>query len=429
MNNDPAVQNHDKMWQELGLDVKLHNEVLASINAVFKKTVGSQKNRPEGMAYFDQVLHESHGGRVAELLQAKASGKKIVGTFCIYVPDEIAMALDLIPIALCGGTNFSVPYAEKTLPRDICPLVKSTLGLAFSKTCPYAPIKSLAVGETTCDAKKKVWDILAQKVNFHVMEIPQKKGVIDIHLWHNEVSSFAEKLEQVAEKKLDAGALSRTIKIMNDKRRALHRLNELRVQDPPPISGLDALVVMQAALNDEPVRFTNHLGDLNTELEARSKNGDSPYPKGVKRIMVSGCPAVMGNWKLHSMIENAGAAVIVDETCTGMRYYENLVDEKPVDLEAQLAAIADRYFKINCSCFTPNNDRLDKIVKTAQDCKVNGVIQYILQYCHTYNIEAIRVEGALKPSNIPSLKIETDYSEEDTGQLRTRVEAFLEKIA
>jgi len=429
MKSDAAASNLEQMWQELGLDVQLHNEVLASINNMFQKTVGSQKNRPEGMAYFDNVLHESHGSRVAELLQEKSKGKKVVGTFCVYVPDEIAMALDLIPIALCGGTNFSVPYAEKMFPRDICPLVKSTLGLAFSKTCPYAPIKSLAVGETTCDAKKKTWDILAQKVNFHVMEIPQKKGVIDIHLWHNEVSAFAEKLEQVAEKKLDAGALSRTIKIMNDKRRSLQRLNTLRNQNPPPISGLDALVVMQAALNDEPTRFTRHLDELNNELEIRANQGISPFPKDIKRIMITGCPAVMGNWKLHSIIENAGAATVADETCTGMRYYENFVDEKPTDLEGQLAAIADRYFKINCSCFTPNNDRLDKIVKTAQACRVNGVVQYILQYCHTYNVEAIRVEAMLKQNNLPSLKIETDYSEEDTGQLRTRVEAFLEKIA
>ncbi|HEX7321140.1 MAG TPA: double-cubane-cluster-containing anaerobic reductase [bacterium] len=429
MNKDPAVQNHKKMWQELGLDVKLHNEVLASINDQFRKTVANQKNRPAGMAYFDLVLHESHGGRIAEIIAEKKKGNKMIGTFCIYVPDEIALAVDIVPVALCGGTNFSVPYAEKTFPRDICPLIKSTLGLAFSKTCPYAPIKSMAVGETTCDAKKKTWDILAQKVNFHIMELPQKKGIIDTHLWLNEVNEFAGKLEQLAEKKLTAEKLGVAIKIINNKRRGLQRLSRLRSQNPPPISGLDALVVMQAALNDEPVRFTQRLEELNRELEMRTEQGISPFPKGVKRIMISGCPAVMGNWKLHSLIENAGAAVVADETCTGLRYYDDLVDENPADVEGQLAAIADRYLKINCSCFTPNNDRLDKIIKTARDFKADGVVQYVLQYCHTYNVEAIRVDGMLKQNNVPSLKIETDYSEEDTGQLRTRVEAFLEKIA
>src|SRR4030042_1707073 len=202
------MNDYDKMWQEMGLDVPLHNEVLRSIDQTFKRTVGSQENRPTGIAYFDNVLHESHGGRVKELLELKSKGNKTVGTFCIYVPEESVMAAGLVPIALCGGTQFSVPYAEKTFPRDICPLIKSTLGLAFSKTCPYAPIKSMAVGETPWEAKKKI----------------------------------------------------------NNKRGGLRRLSRLRSQNPPPISGLDALVVMQAALNDEPVRFTQRLEELNREL-------------------------------------------------------------------------------------------------------------------------------------------------------------------
>jgi len=423
------MANHEKMWQELGLDVELHNEVLKSIDKTFQRTVGAQNNRPEGMKYFDNVLHESHGGRVAELLDVKAKGNKVIGTFCIYVPDEIAMAVDVTPIALCGGTNFSVPYAEKMFPRDICPLVKSTLGLAFSKTCPYAPIKSMAVGETTCDAKKKTWEILAGKVNFHVMEVPQKKGELDIKLWHKEVREFKDKVEGLAGKKIESKRLAETIKIMNDKRRALQKLNELRKQDPPPISGLDALVVMQAALSDDPIRFTEKLNQLNTELEERIKKGISPFSKGTRRLMFSGCPAVMGNWKVHSLIEKGGASIVIDESCTGTRYFENLVDEKAIDLEGQLSALADRYMKINCACFTPNQERIEGLVKKTKDYNVNGVVQYILQYCHGYNVEAIRVDGALKQANIPSLKIETDYSEEDIGPLRTRIEAFIEKLA
>lgn len=422
------ADNHEKMWGELGLDVKLHNEVLSAIDRSFKATVAAQQNRPEGMSYFDRVLHESHGGRIAELLAGKNQGHKIVGTFCIYVPEEVVMAAGLVPIALCGGTNFSVPYAEKTFPRDICPLVKSTLGLAFSKTCPYAPIKSLAVGETTCDAKKKTWDILAQKVNFHVMEVPQKKGRIDTDLWRSEINEFTKKIEETAGKKITAGELLKAVQTMNRKRRALQELNELRRHDPPPISGLDALVVMQAALNDEPVRFTAKLADLNQELKERVKKGFSPFAPGTKRIMIAGCPSVMGNWKIHHLIESSGAAVVIDETCTGQRYFNHLVEECPGDLDGQLSALADRYLKIDCSCFTPNNDRLEAVVETGSAYQVQGVIQYILQYCHSYNVEAIRIEGALKNAGIPSLKIETDYAEEDAGQLRTRIEAFLEKI-
>uniref|UniRef100_A0A7C6A968 2-hydroxyacyl-CoA dehydratase n=1 Tax=candidate division WOR-3 bacterium TaxID=2052148 RepID=A0A7C6A968_UNCW3 len=423
------MANYEKMWQDLGLDVELHNQLLKSLDRTFQNTVGSQKNRPWGMKYFDNVLHESHSARVAELLFVKAKGNKVIGTFCIYVPDEIALAVDITPIALCGGTNFSIPYAEKLFPRDICPLVKSTLGLAFSKTCPYAPVKNMAVGETTCDAKKKTWEILASKVNFHVMEVPQKKEEPDSKLWQKEIKAFKDKVEALAGKKVESKRLKETIKIMNDKRRALQKLNEFRKFDPPPISGLDALVIMQVALIDEPVRFTEKLNQLNTELEERINKGVSPFSKGTKRIMFSGCPAVIGNWKVHSLIEKSGAVIVIDESCTGTRYFENLVDEQPTDLEGQLLAIADRYLKINCACFTPNQERIDGLVQKTKDYNVNGVIQYILQYCHGYNVEAIKVEGALKSANVPSLKIETDYSEEDIGPLRTRIEAFIERLA
>jgi benzoyl-CoA reductase/2-hydroxyglutaryl-CoA dehydratase subunit BcrC/BadD/HgdB len=144
--------------------------------------------------------------------------------------------------------------------------------------------------------------------------------------------------------------------------------------------------------------------------------------------MISGCPSVSGNWKVHSLVEKAGASIVIDETCTGTRYFENLVDETATDLTGQLNAIADRYMKINCSCFTPNTDRIKDVVNKTKEYKVHGVIHYVLQYCHTYNIEAIKLDSALKKENVPTLKIETDYSEEDIGQLRTRIDAFLERL-
>jgi benzoyl-CoA reductase/2-hydroxyglutaryl-CoA dehydratase subunit BcrC/BadD/HgdB len=286
----------------------------------------------------------------------------------------------------------------------------------------------MAVGETTCDAKKKTWEILAKKVNFHVMEVPQKKKDLDDKIWRDEVGEFKTKIEELAGRKITAENLARTIKIMNDKRRALQKLNEFRKNDPSPISGLDALVVMQGALNDEPVRFTENLNKLNKELEERIAKGISPFAKGAKRIMISGCPSVMGNWKVHSLIEKSGASIVIDETCTGTRYFENLVQENGNDLNKQLDAIAERYMKINCACFTPNEERIEKAVNKIDEYKINGVIHYILQYCHGYNIETLKLDGVFKEKKVPTLKIVTDYSEEDTGQLRTRIDAFLERL-
>jgi benzoyl-CoA reductase/2-hydroxyglutaryl-CoA dehydratase subunit BcrC/BadD/HgdB len=421
-------EDYTKMWKDMGLDVDLHRRLVDSVGRQFGETVMTQKNRPAGMGYFDHVIHAAHGERVRELIDAKERGLKIAGTFCIYVPEEIAMALDVIPVPLCGGTNFSIPYAEKTFPRDICPLVKSTLGMAFSKTCPYAPIKNIAVGETTCDAKKKTWDILAGKVHFHVMEVPQKKEDPDRAVWLAEVKRFTEEMKSLSGRKLEKSRLEEAVRVMNGKRSALQAFSELRGADRPPVSGLDALVVYQCMLMDEPVRFTEKLMSLNEELSIRVQEGVSPFPPDVRRILVSGCPSVSGNWKLHHLIESSGAAVVADETCTGSRYFADLVENSRDGVEGMLERIADRYMKINCSCFTPNEGRIDDVRRMAATFRVHGVVQYILQYCHTYNIEAVRVASALKKAGIPQIAVETDYSSEDTGQLATRIEAFLEQI-
>ncbi len=227
---------------------------------------------------------------------------------------------------------------------------------------------------------------------------------------------------------LEPDKLAGAVGLMNRKRRALARLNAFRKENDPPISGLDALVVMQGALVDDTLRFTDRLEALNDELEDRVRRGVGVAGGRAKRIMVSGCPSVLGNWKLHALVESAGALVVCDETCTGSRYYENLVEETGGALEIQLAAVADRYLKIECSCFSPNDERLDSVTRLAREHRVDGVIQYVLQYCHTYNIEAVAVAAALKEAGVPSLKIVTDYAEEDTGQLRLRVDAFLEGL-
>jgi len=422
------TMNDDQFLKDLGLDLELHRRIFDALDRNFQRTVLARPDRPARMDYFDGVIRGAHGERVREIAARRAAGDKLVGTFCIYVPEEIVLALGAIPVALCGGTSASIPYAEKMLPRDICPLVKSTLGLALSNTCPYGPIEDLAVGETTCDAKKKTWDILSKGGDFHVLEVPQKKGARDRDLWHEEILQFRARLEGLTGWTLEPDKLSQAVRLMNRKRRALARLNAFRKEDNPPLSGLDALVVMQGALIDDTLRFTEKLEALNVELEDRVRCGVGVAGRQARRIMVSGCPSVMGNWKLHALVESAGAVVVCDETCTGSRYYENPVEETGGGLDVQLAAVADRYLKIECSCFSPNDERLESVTRLAREHRADGVIQYVLQYCHTYNIEAVAVAAALKEAGVPSLKIVTDYAEEDTGQLRLRVDAFFEGL-
>jgi len=163
-------------------------------------------------------------------------------------------------------------------------------------------------------------------------------------------------------------------------------------------------------------------------LEERARNGIGVADKDAPRLMVSGCPMAIPNWKLHSIVETAGASIVVEESCTGTRYFSDLVDAKGETVNDLLIALVEKYSKIPCACFTPNEARIKNVDELAKEFEVDGVVCYTLQFCHSYNVEAVKVGRALKSVGLPMLKIETDYGMGDAAQIKTRVEAFLEII-
>lgn len=418
-----------QMWRELGLDVDRHCDLLNLLRSVYPDIYMSQENRPPAMAYFDSVVAEIHGDRVRELLEHKARGGKVIGTFCVYVPDELLYAAGAIPVGLCGGAQFSIPDAEAVLPRNLCPLIKSFVGFKLSKLCPYFESCDLLVGETTCDGKKKTWEILADYAPVHVMELPHRKGEMERELWLSEIRALRSRIEELTGNVITPETLAGGIRTANAKRLALSRLHETRRSSPSPISGKDALLVSQIAFYDDAERFTKTVNSLAEQCEERVVEGVGVVSADAPRLLVSGCPMAIPNWKLHHVVESAGAVIVGEESCTGTRYFENLTDETKTTLEDQMKAIADRYLKTNCACFTPNDGRIEQIIQLARSTNAKGVVYYSLQFCHTYNLEAVRVEKALRDAGIPMLKVEDDYSMEDIGQLQTRIEAFLEQIA
>lgn len=261
-----------------------------------------------------------------------------------------------------------------------------------------------------------------------VVQIPHRKDDAGRGVYRAELDRLVKMLEEAGRTKINFDTVKKAIELMNNKRRALARLYEARKVQPSPISGKDALLVSQVAFYDDVARFTASVDKLGEELNSRIEKGISPFAKDAPRIMLSGCPSVVPNWKLHHIIESLGAVVVVEEACTGTRYFETLVDESAADLNAQLDALAQRYLSINCSCFTPNQERTEQIIQYAQKYHADGVIYNTLQFCHTYNVEYTRIEKALKEAGFPVLKIETDYTAEDAGQIQTRIEAFLEQI-
>jgi benzoyl-CoA reductase/2-hydroxyglutaryl-CoA dehydratase subunit BcrC/BadD/HgdB len=419
-----STSHPHSILEQVGVNLELHARMTAYNDDLHERTHRSAKNRPAAMALFDTAFHASHGERVKEIFDYRQKGGKSIGTFCIFVPDEIALAADVLPIPLCGGSHWPVDYADKMFPREICPLIRSTFGMAFSNTCPYKKLKDGVVGETTCDAKKKAWDLLG----FEVMEIPQKKSEIDRALWISEVQRFRRYVEKISGVAVTASRLRKTISLVNDRRKVLQKINSFRLLPEPPISGLDALLVSQVALNQDIHAFIEASKVLIDELERRVEQGISAYERAGPRILLAGTPSPMGNAKVHYALESSGLRVVADESCTGMRYYRDCVNDSHDDLDGMMEAIADRYLSIDCACFSPNAERVENVLKTVKEYRVDGVVHNILSFCHTYNVESKAIDRALASVNVPSLKIVTDYSFEDLEQLRVRIESFGELL-
>ena len=420
------MADYHKMWESLNMDLETHDQLCEVLPSMFGDVYLTQENRPEAMDYFNFVIAEIHGVRPAELIEHQKKGGKVFGTFCVYVPDEIVFAAGAIPTGLCGGSQFWVPGGEKVLPSNTCPLIKASVGARLDRTCPFFRIADMYVGETTCDGKKKAWEILRKEVPVHVMDLPQMKRKKDIEGWAEEIKDFAKVVEDFTGNKITADSLSESIKIINNKRRALARLYDFRKYPNPPISGKDVLLISQIAFYDDPVRFTSMLNKLCDELDQRVKEGIGVFSENAKRILFTGTPMAVPNWKLHHIVETSGCAVVAEEMCTGTRYFENLVDETKTTVDDMIMALAQRYMGINCACFTPNSGRIDDIKRLVKEYKADGVIDINLKFCSLYDIEGYTVEKALKEEGIPVLGIETDYTDQDASQLRTRIGAFVE---
>lgn len=357
----------------------------------------------------------------------KDEGKKIVGVFCAFTPKEVIAAAGAIPIGICGTSEEPIADAEKYLPRNLCPLIKSSYGFAITEKCPYTYFADLIVGETTCDGKKKMYEMLGKIKNVHVMQLPQTtKGEDSYRLWKNEIIKLKEKLEKEFNVEITQQNLKDEIKLKNRERETLREFYELGKMVPPPIKGMDILKVLRgAAFSYDKEEEIKTIKDMTKNIKESYEKGKIKVSNLAKRILVTGCPLGEATDKIINLIEENDGVVVCYENCGGAKDIGFLVDENidPID------ALTDKYLNIACSCMTPNDNRIKLLSELMDEYKVDGVIDIILQACHTYNVESYTVkEFVTKEKNIPYLSIETDYSQTDIGQLKTRIGAFMEMI-
>lgn len=407
---------------------KCSKEYAESVRSNFDK-LNEARDRPAAMAYFDRMLGLD-SPRPEELQKLKLQGKKVIGYYCMFVPKEIILALDAVPIRLCSGIAATIYPSEELLPNVLCPMIKSSLGLKMSCMSPYFEACDAVVMPITCDGKAKLGEILQDYIPTIQLNIPRRKDSAHItDFIDRELGVMIRELEELTGNKLKAGALRDAIKITQAEQKAHIRLQELRKGPDAPLWGRDAFLVSQTLFYDDIVRWTGEVNKLCTELETRVKAGQSVADPGAPRILVTGSPMIFPNFKVPHLIEEHGGIIVADETCAGTRNIKEPVVVDEWIKSDMLRALTEKHIlPCTCACFTPNLSRMDVLTEMVESYEIDGVCYHVLRGCLNYDIESRKIEKLLKSHGIPMLKVETDYSQEDVEQIRTRIEAFLEMI-
>jgi len=351
---------------------------------------------------------------------AKAAGRPIVGIMCEYTPRELIMAAGAVPVCLCGGDVDTIVAAHKHLPRNLCPLIKSTYGYLVEGSNPFLEMADLVVAETTCDGKKKMYELMARSKPMHVLELPQKEDdPVAFEHWMSEMKRLKDALEAYFGAKITDAKLRAAIRTMNKERRLRRRLAGLMKADDPPLHGRQL------------IEFKSSISGIDADLrmyeKAYEEYAGSPGVAGGKRVRVlmTGVPMVHGAEKVLEIIEDSGGTVVAMENCTGLKPILDDVDEKG----DPMAAVAKKYFALACSVKTPNTARMESLKRICDEYRPQCVIELVWQACLTYDVESYSVKRLCEDElGVPYLKIETDYSPSDSARIAMRVQALFETV-
>ena len=375
-------------------------------------------------AIFDQFSEARQKGFLT-VMDLKEQGTPLVGTYCTFMPQEIAMAAGAVVVSLCSTSDETIEEAEKDLPRNLCPLIKSSYGFGKTDKCPYFYFSDLVVGETTCDGKKKMYEYMAEFKPVHVMQLPNSAAdAASRALWKAEILRLQQAVEARFGTQITEASLREAIALKNRERRALANFYRVGQLNPPALSGSDILKVVYGAT----FRFDKEalIGELNGMAERVRQEWENGKRLDARpRILITGCPIGGAAEKVVKAIEDNGGWVVGYENCTGAKATERCVDEDGDVYDA----LTDKYLAIGCSCISPNDQRLTLLSQMVEEYQADGVVDVILQACHTYAVESMAIKRHVRQQhNIPYIAIETDYSTADIGQLSTRVAAFIEML-
>lgn len=363
---------------------------------------------------------------IRDLNTVKEAGGKVAGVYCVYAPFELIRAAGAVPVSLCGKKQDPIKDAEKELPASLCPLIKASYGYAITDTCPFFTFADVIVAETTCDGKKKMYELMEKIKPLHLMHLPHtQEGKAALNYWKEGLKELEDFLFEYTGVRVTEEALRREIVEHNKIRVKVQEICLLAARPDSPLSASDLLAIQESrSFIVNSADYLASLDQLKADLDAHYAKGETVQRR--TRVLLTGCPTGKGSDKVINLLEELGSQVVYMENCVGLKGNTLMVDET-ID---PYQAIAERYLKIPCSCMTPNPGRPESIAEMVTTFGVDAIVDLTWIGCHTYNAESTVLRRFVEDElELPFFQVETDYSSADEEQLRTRLEALLELVA
>jgi len=348
------------------------------------------------------------------------SDRPWVGWLCTYTPEEVIYAAGFHPFRL-REDNPSTKMADTYLHYNLCPYVRSCLDIGLRKDIPQ--LKGIVIA-SSCDAVRSLYHVwqhyLSWSAFVHFMNLPRNAGSRAVDFFKKEIRKLMDALVTEGGSKINDADLVEAVGIYNESRDLMSELYELRKNVNLGLTGGLVYKIVLSSQSMPKKAFNRKLKEFLSDVKRRAEQSS---PTTGPRIMIAG--SLLPDLQIIQIIEEAGALVISDDLCSGSRYFEGNI-EKGDDL---LKAISYRYLhKAPCARMKDTDFRLERVKKQVDEYRVDGIIYVSLKFCdnHLYDYPVYR--EYFQKISVPVLQIEEDFIGGNTGQIRTRIEAFIEML-
>ncbi len=371
---------------------------------------------------------ENSLNRPAEISKLRAKGTKVIGYFAgDFIPEELIYAAGAIPICLLhGGDNRSVDEALAYTTRLLCPFARAQIGKRFTREEPYYSMIDLLVSPVSCQHMRRVGDVWEEFSGVPIFRVGVglKQNEVGAQWYAETLKIMQDRLEELTGNKISKDKLKEAIKIYAKIRELLKKISLLRKSPTPPISTVDFIKLNHLSYLLAPEVFVKTLISLYEELKQKEEG----EPNNEPRLMVIGPAIALGDNRIFSLIKAAGASVVVEHFCEGVRNYWTDIDINKDDL---FAALAQRNIVKRPACaFMRDSLRssLDFTLKLAKEFNVDGIIYYWMKYCETFEIEYLYFIQKLQEKGLPMIFLESEYIANEAQSMKTKIEGLIEII-